>query len=87
MPRVCCNLLPCILRSSNEQPAIGQQVSAYGVKIVVERAGPLQRRHQIALEQVCASGEGDWVRDRRFEDVGVAGEKHEGFGDGGSGHL
>lgn len=47
----------------------------------VEACGPIKRRNQIPLEEICASGEGDGVWYGGFEDFGVVGEEVEGFCD------
>ena len=47
----------------------------------------MQGCHEIPLEEIRTCGKRDWVGNGGLENVGIAGEEHERFGDGGGGHL
>ncbi len=69
----------------DEEPAVGEEVGAYTAEVAsgTELAGPLEGGDEVALEEVCACGEGDGVWDGAFEVGGGCCEEVEGFGDGG----
>lgn len=39
------------------------------------------------MEEIGASGEGNWIADGTFQVSGMGGEEREGFGDGGRGRV
>lgn len=85
------NLLPALLRSFHKQLAVGQEVVAYRAEVVfgaeVEAGGAVERGDEVALEEVGAGREGDWVRDRSLQGGRVAFEEVECLGDGRHGAL
>ena len=59
-----------------------------GLKVgarAIEITATLEGGDEIALEEICASGERDRVRDRAFQQCGGGVDDVEGFGNGGEG--
>lgn len=53
---------------------------AHGLEVAF--AGGLERGDHVALEEVCAGGEGDWVGDAGLEVGGLGGEEVKSLEDG-----
>ena len=81
---------PGLFGALDEEAAVAEQVLSDGFEVaaavgaVVDR-GAAQGGDEVALEEVCARGEGDWVGDGALELRGGGGKEVERFGDGGEG--
>ena len=72
-----------LLRPRHEQPAVVDQVSAQQGEVASGRPSPLQRRHDVPLEQVRTGGDGDRVAGALVQEVRGVLEQGKCFADGG----
>ena len=77
------------LGALDEEAAVAQEVLLEQAKVAAgaKGAGALERGNEVALEEVCAGGEGDPVGHGLAEDCGRVLEEVERFGDGSCGRC